>query len=229
MLNYSYRLSGFSKKSSQIESHLVTYAKSSRPLHLNVRNSWCYCLVLFFFFFLLFVYLYWCLCPGLCYVHMLWLTCLLLLCRYCNSLQYLCLTEPGIRYFFNKLFKLVITPENFMMIRWWEHSQKGVTDRQTDGRTENTVHRAAWSQKGVTDRQTDGQTENTICRAAWSQLKTIGYLFYATTSFVHHFVAISEFKLELRSGNVKTGAKFVLTFVTLTFDLLHGHHFCRWW
>ena len=23
-----------------------------------------------------------------------------------------------------------------MMIPWWEHSQKGVTDRQTDGRTE---------------------------------------------------------------------------------------------
>ena len=42
------------------------------------------------------------------------------------------------------LWSLVITPENFMMIRWWEHSQKGVTDRQT---------------------------ENTICRAAWSQLK----------------------------------------------------------
>ena len=40
---------------------------------------------------------------------------------------------------------LVITPESFMMIRWWEHSQKGVTDRRT---------------------------ENTICRAAWSQLKT---------------------------------------------------------
>ena len=40
----------------------------------------------------------------------------------------------------------VITPENFMMIRWWEHSQKGVTDGQTDGRTENTIHRAAWSQ-----------------------------------------------------------------------------------
>ena len=28
------------------------------------------------------------------------------------------------------------------MIRWWEHSQKGVTDRQTDW----TIHRAAWSQ-----------------------------------------------------------------------------------
>ena len=23
--------------------------------------------------------------------------------------------------------------ENFMMIQWWEHSEKGVTDRQTDG------------------------------------------------------------------------------------------------
>ena len=54
------------------------------------------------------------------------------------------------------LWSLVIAPENFMMIRWWEHSQKGVTDRRTDGQT---------------DGRTDGQTENTICRAAWSQLK----------------------------------------------------------
>ena len=42
------------------------------------------------------------------------------------------------------LLSLVITPENVMMIGWWEHSQKGVTDRQTDGRT---------------DGQTDGRTE----------------------------------------------------------------------
>ena len=54
------------------------------------------------------------------------------------------------------LLTMVITPENFMMIRWWEHGEKGVTDRRTDRQT---------------DRQTDGQTENTICRAAWSQLK----------------------------------------------------------
>ena len=31
------------------------------------------------------------------------------------------------------LLSLVITPENFMMIRWWEHGEKGVTDGQTDG------------------------------------------------------------------------------------------------
>ena len=34
------------------------------------------------------------------------------------------------------LLSLVITPENFMMIRWGGHSKKGVTDRRTDGRTE---------------------------------------------------------------------------------------------
>ena len=81
------------------------------------------------------------------------------------------------------LLSLVITPEDFMMIRWWEHSQKGVTDGQTDG-----------------------QTENTICRAAWSQLKAIGHLFYATSSFMHNFVAIGEFKLKLQSGNAQFGS-----------------------
>ena len=37
------------------------------------------------------------------------------------------------------LLTIVINPENFMMIQWWEHGEKGVTDgqdRQTDGRTE---------------------------------------------------------------------------------------------
>ena len=34
------------------------------------------------------------------------------------------------------LLSLVITPENFMMIRWWEYGEKGVTDGQTDGRTD---------------------------------------------------------------------------------------------
>ena len=48
------------------------------------------------------------------------------------------------------LLSLVITPENFMMIRWWEHGEKGVTDGQTDRRTDRrtdwTSHIAAWSQ-----------------------------------------------------------------------------------
>ena len=31
---------------------------------------------------------------------------------------------------------LVITPQNFIMIRRWKHSEKGVTDKRTDGRTD---------------------------------------------------------------------------------------------
>ena len=37
--------------------------------------------------------------------------------------------------------------------------------------------------------------------------KTIGHLFYATLSFLHHFKAIGEFKLELQSGNAQFGSK----------------------
>ena len=40
--------------------------------------------------------------------------------------------------------------------------------------------------------------------------KTIGHLFYATSSFVHHFVAIGEFKLELQSGNAQSWSNSVL-------------------
>ena len=68
------------------------------------------------------------------------------------------------------LLIMVITPENFMMIRWWEHGEKGVTDGQTDG-------------------QTDRRTENTICRAAWSQLKR------STFSFKKMFL-----KMSIKSG-----------------------------
>ena len=37
--------------------------------------------------------------------------------------------------------------------------------------------------------------------------KSIGPLFYATSGFVHHFVAICQFKLELQSGNGQFGSK----------------------
>ena len=43
------------------------------------------------------------------------------------------------------LWSLVITPENFVMIRWWEHSQKGVTDRRTDGRLRRIWSQLPWS------------------------------------------------------------------------------------
>ena len=37
--------------------------------------------------------------------------------------------------------------------------------------------------------------------------KTIGHLFYDSASFVHHFITIDEFKLELQSGNAQIGSK----------------------
>ena len=44
----------------------------------------------------------------------------------------------------------------------------------------------------------------------WMTLKIIGHLFYATSGFVHHFVAIGEFKLELESGNTQSGSNATL-------------------
>ena len=53
----------------------------------------------------------------------------------------------------------------------------------------------------------------------WSW-KTRGHLFYATSSFVHHFIVIGEFKLKLQSGNAQYGSNSTIIFsrVTLKFD-----------
>ena len=40
--------------------------------------------------------------------------------------------------------------------------------------------------------------------------KTIGHLLYVTSSFVHHFTTIGEFKLELQSRNAQFGSKSVI-------------------
>ena len=40
--------------------------------------------------------------------------------------------------------------------------------------------------------------------------KTIGHLFYVASSFMHHFITISEFKLKLQSENAQFGSKSVI-------------------
>ena len=58
----------------------------------------------------------------------------------------------------------------------------------------------------------------------------IGHLFYATSIFMHHFIAICDFKLEIQSGNDQFGLKSTIFFshVTLKFDRWPwksiGHH-----
>ena len=49
--------------------------------------------------------------------------------------------------------------------------------------------------------------------------KTIGHLFYATSSFVHHFVAIGKFKQELQSGNAQFGSKSTIFISRVTLKL----------
>ena len=64
--------------------------------------------------------------------------------------------------------------------------------------------------------------------------KTIGHLFYATSSFVLHYIAICELKMELQPGNAKFGSKLVIFCLvwpwplTSDLDLLHGHHVSQW-
>ena len=45
-----------------------------------------------------------------------------------------------------------------------------------------------------------------LCNLMYDLWKTIGHLFYATSSCVHHCVAICEFKKELQSGNGQFGS-----------------------
>ena len=41
--------------------------------------------------------------------------------------------------------------------------------------------------------------------------KTIGHIFYATWNWAHNFVAISQFKLELQSGNTQLRSKSAIS------------------
>ena len=77
-----------------------------------------------------------------------------------------------------------------------------------------TFHGHWWIQTGVTVRKRPIWVK---CYAFFSRVtlkfdgwpwKTIGHLFYASSSFVPHFVGIGEFKLELQSGNAQSGSNW---------------------
>ena len=68
---------------------------------------------------------------------------------------------------------------------------------------------------------------STSFRAVWPRnlkfdvwpWKTIGHLFYVTSSFVHHFAAIGVFKLELESGNAQFGSSSTIFRAVWPWDL----------
>ena len=106
------------------------------------------------------------------------------------------------------LLSWVITPENFVMIRWWEHSQQGKSegfdscDRPSNLTQIGFIQIVDFSvgKRLIWVKIDDFISQVTLKFDGWPS-KTIGHLFYATSSFVQHFVAIGEFKLELQSGN----------------------------
>ena len=80
-----------------------------------------------------------------------------------------------------------------MMIQWWEHSQKGVTD---DGQTDR-----------QTDGRTDRQTDWTIHRAAWSQLKST-----SPHSLIEHIKIHSRFLMIMSGFDVSNTTQSVTQF-----------------
>ena len=77
-------------------------------------------------------------------------------------------------------------------------------------------HSHWWIQTGVTVRKPliwvniDAFLSRVTLKFYGWPTKMIGHLFYATSSFVQHFVAIGEFKLELESGNAQSGSNSTL-------------------
>ena len=79
--------------------------------------------------------------------------------------------------------------------------------------------RATWSKTGVIRVQiVDALAHVTLNIDGW-RWKQYDTFSTQLEIFLHHFVAICEFKLKLPSGNAQIGAQFVLNSMTLTFDL----------
>ena len=114
------------------------------------------------------------------------------------------------------LLSLVITPENFVMIRWWEHSQQGKSEGFESCDRPIVRKRPIWVKIG------DVLYRVTLKFDGWPW-KTIGHLSFAVSSFVQHFIAIGEFKLELQSGNGQFGSNSMIFRAVwpwkLTYDL----------
>ena len=108
------------------------------------------------------------------------------------------------------------------------------------------LFRATWSfvhhLKAISDFQLELQSRNAqfgwtlaiLCPAwPWNLRddleKKIGHLFYAASSFVHHFIAICELKLELQSRNAKFGSKLILLKLDSNHQLFSPCDLEIWW
>ena len=112
------------------------------------------------------------------------------------------------------LLSLVITPENFMMIQWWAHSQKGVRDGHLSVWTNHAAIKSGRVRRA--DRQTDRRTDWTIHRAAWSRLKCSQTR--PPESYFYKYIFINE-AVEYQPRVLRPD----------TIEYLNLMHFSRWW
>ena len=82
-----------------------------------------------------------------------------------------------------------------------------------------------WIQSGVIGQKCSIQVKIVLSRVTMKfdgwPWKTIGRIFYATSSYVHHVVAIGELKLELQSGNSQFGSKLPMFCPMLPWNLIY--------
>ena len=111
-------------------------------------------------------------------------------------------------------WSLIITLENFMMIRWWEHSEQGKSEGFESCDWPIVRKRPIWVKIG------DVLYRMTLKFDGWPW-KTIGHLSFAVSSFVQHFIAIGEFKLELQSGNAHFGSNSTIFRAVWPWNLMY--------
>ena len=123
------------------------------------------------------------------------------------------------------LLSLVITPENFMMIQWWEHGEQELPLRKQIRPRPSGLYTCdeeffKWKEDNKANLR-DLIAATCLVISNWIQIvnfsarvtvkfdgwpcKTIGHLFYATSSFVHHFLPIGEFKLSYSLETLNLG------------------------
>ena len=108
---------------------------------------------------------------------------------------------------------------------WWMTSKNNTTHLLYYIKLCESLHTHQWIQTGVTvwKRSIRVKSDDLLSRVTskfdgWPW-KTIGHLFYTTSSFVHHLKVTGLLKLELQSGNAQSGSKWVFfSFVALKFD-----------
>ena len=62
-------------------------------------------------------------------------------------------------------------------------------------------------------------TRVTVKFDGWPR-KTIGHFVYTTSSFVHHFKSIGDFKLDLQSRNAQSGSELVIFYPVWPWNLM---------